>query len=312
MRQKDVSFYKMFTLLKRIFKSGWQSFFRDGGLAAATVFILVLAISLATSLFIFRGLSQFLISSLEEKADISVYFREEVSENDILEVKGELAKVPEVKEIKYVSKEKALADFIQKHKDNLVLMASLEEVGKNPFLASLNIMASEPGQYQAIANSFEGLALESLVEKVDYYQRKPVIEKIFSLTSAISQTFLFLSIILAAVAILVTFNTIRLAIYNSREEIKIQRLVGASNWFIRGPFLVQGAVAGIFAALVCLLVFSLAIWIFAPKIETFFSGLNIFQFFLTNFWQITLIQFSTGILLGVVSSTIATRKYLKV
>jgi cell division transport system permease protein len=302
----------MFTLLKRIFKSGWQSFFRDGGLAAATVFILVLAISLATSLFIFRGMSQFLISSLEEKADISVYFKEEASETDILEVREELAKVPEVKEIKYVSKEEALADFLQKHQDNPVLIASLEEVGKNPFLASLNIMASEPGQYQTIANSFEELALESLVEKVDYYQRKPVIEKIFSLTSAISQTFLFLSVILALVAVLVTFNTIRLAIYNSREEIKIQRLVGASNWFIRGPFLVQGAVAGIFAALIGLLIFSLICWGISPKIETFFSGLNIFQFFLTNFWQITLIQFSTGILLGVISSAIATRKYLKV
>ncbi|PIR71440.1 MAG: hypothetical protein CO145_00450 [Candidatus Nealsonbacteria bacterium CG_4_9_14_3_um_filter_37_13] len=302
----------MFTSIKRIFKSGWQSFFRDGGLAAATVFILVLAISLATSLFLFRGLSQFLISSLEEKADISVYFKEEVPEIDILEVREELAKVPEVKEIKYVSREKALADFIQRHKDNPVLMASLEKVGRNPFLASLNIMASDVGQYQTIANFFEKLAFENLVEKVNYYQRKPVIERIFSLTSTINQAFLFLSVILAVVAILVTFNTIRLAIYNSGEEIKIQRLVGASNWFIRGPFLVQGAISGILAALICLLVFSLIIWGLSPKIEIFFPGLNIFQFFVSNFWQITLIQFATGILLGVISSTIATRRYLKV
>jgi len=302
----------MFTSIKRIFKSGWQSFFRDGGLAAATVFILVLAISLATSLFLFRGLSQFLISSLEEKADISVYFKEEVPEIDILEVREELAKVPEVKEIKYVSREKALADFIQRHKDNPVLMASLEKVGRNPFLASLNIMASDVGQYQTIANFFEKLAFENLVEKVNYYQRKPVIERIFSLTSTINQAFLFLSVILAVVAILVTFNTIRLAIYNSGEEIKIQRLVGASNWFIRGPFLVQGAISGILAALICLLVFSLIIWGLSPKIEIFFPGLNIFQFFVSNFWQITLIQFATGILLGVISSTIVTRRYLKV
>jgi len=249
---------------------------------------------------------------LEEKADISVYFKEEVAEIDILEVKEELAKVPEVKEIKYVSKEKALADFIQRHQDNPVLMASLEKVGRNPFLASLNIMASDVGQYQTIANFFEKLAFENLVEKVNYYQRKPVIERIFSLTSTINQAFLFLSVILAVVAILVTFNTIRLAIYNSGEEIKIQRLVGASNWFIRGPFLVQGAISGILAALICLLVFSLIIWGLSPKIEIFFPGLNIFQFFVSNFWQITLIQFATGILLGVISSTIATRRYLKV
>jgi len=302
----------MFTSIKRIFKSGWQSFFRDGGLAAVTVFILVLAISLATSLFLFRGFSQFLISSLEEKVDISVYFKEGVSEVDILETKERLAKVPEVKEIKYVSKEKALAEFIQRHQDNPVLMASLEEVGRNPFLASLSIMAFEAGQYQAIANFFEKLALENLVEKVDYYQRKPIIETIFSLTSVINRTFLFLSVILAVLAILVTFNTIRLAIYNSREEIKIQRLVGASNWFIRGPFLVQGVISGTFAALICLFIFSLICWGLSPKIEIFFPGLNIFQFFVTNFWTMVLIQFATGILLGVISSTIATRRYLKI
>jgi len=302
----------MFTSIKRIFKSGWQNFFRDGGLTVATVFILVLTISLATSLFLFRGFSQFLISSLEEKADISVYFKEEVAEIDILEVKEELAKVPEVKEIKYVSKEKALADFIQRHQDNPVLMASLEKVGRNPFLASLNIMASEAGQYQAIVNFFEKLAFENLVERVDYYQRKSVIERIFSLTSTINRAFLLFSVILAVTAILVTFNTIRLAIYNSGEEIKIQRLVGASNWFIGGPFLVQGLISGIFAALICFLVFGLIIWGLSPKIEIFFPGLNIFQFFLSNFREILLIQFSTGILLGVISSFLATRRYFRV
>lgn len=302
----------MFTSLKRIIKSGWQSFFRDGGLALATVFILVLSISLATSLFLFRGLSQFLISALEEKADISVYFKEEALENEILEVKEELAKVPEVKEIKYVSKEKALADFIQRHQDNPVLMASLEEVGKNPFLASLNIMAQEASQYQTIIDFFENPQLKNLVEKVDYYQRKPIIEKIFSLTATANRVFLFLSIILAATAILVTFNTIRLAIYNSGEEIKIQRLVGASNWFIGGPFLVQGAISGIFAALISLLFFSLVVLGISPKIEIFLPGFNLFQFFVNNFWTIFLIQFATGISLGVISSFLATRRYLKV
>jgi cell division transport system permease protein len=302
----------MFTSIKRILKLGWKSFFWDGGLAAATVFILVLTISLATSLFLFQEMSQFLISALKEKADISVYFKEETPEIDILEVKEKLAKIPQVKEIKYISKEEALAEFIQRHKENSVLMASLKEVGKNPFLASLNIVALEPGQYQEIVNFFEKVNLENLVEKIDYYQRKTVIETIFSLTSTINRAFLFLSIILGVTAILVTFNTIRLAIYNWREEIKIQRLVGASNWFIRGPFLVQGAISGIFAALICVLVFSLIIWIFSPKIAIFFPGLNIFQFFVNNFWTVVSIQFTTGILLGVISSTIATRRYLKI
>jgi len=302
----------MLTSIKRVLKSGWKNFFRDGGLALATVFILVLTISVATSIFLFRGFSQFAISLLEEKTDISVYFKEEVPESEILETKEELAKIPEVKEIEYLSREEALADFIRRHEDNPVLMASLEILGRNPFLASLSIRALEPGYYQAIVNFFEEPARANLVEKVDYHQRKPMIERIFFLTSTINRVFIILSVILTVLAILVTFNTIRLAIYNSGEEIKIQRLVGASNWFIRGPFLVQGVIAGTLAALICLFLFSLFCWGLSPKIETFVPGLNVFQFFVANFWIIVFIQLATGILLGGLSSLLAIRRYLKV
>lgn len=305
----------MFASFKRIFKSGWISFSRDGGIAAATIFILVMTIFLVSSLFLLQKISQFLIISLEEKVDISVYFKEDSTESEILNVKEELSKVPEVKEIEYVSQETALTEFVERHKDNPVLIESLEEVGENPFLASLNIKAGEASQYQAIANFLEEAlppSSKTLIEKVDYYQRKPVIEKIFSLTSMAKKTGITLSIILVIVAILVIFNTIRLAIYNFREEIKIQKLVGASNWFIRGPFLVQGAISGLFATLSCLFIFTLVCWIFSPKLEVFFAGLNLFTIFTQNLWIIFLIQFLTGVGLGVISSLIAIRKYLEV
>lgn len=302
----------MFTLIKRIFKSGWLSFSRDGGLAVATCLIMVMTISLATSLFLLKDVSQFLISTVQEKADISVYFKESASEEDILKVEEEISKIPEVKDVKYVSKEEALESFVQRHKDDPVLMESLEEVGGNPFLAALNIKAFQASQYQTVANFFETGTSENLIEKVDYYQRKPVIERIFALTSGMGKAGIFLSIVLAIVAILVIFNTIRLAILNQKEEIKVQRLVGASNWFIRGPFLVQGAISGTLAAIICLLIFTLICWFLSPKIEILFSGLNIWKYFTGNFFTIILIQLAAGIGLGVISSTIAIRKYLKV
>jgi len=305
----------MFTSIKRIFKSGWQSFSRDGDIAAANIFIMTMTILLATSLFLFKDISQILISAIREKADISVYFKTAAQEEDILNIQGELSKIPEVKDVEYVSKEKALEDFIQRHKDNQVLMGSLEEVGGNPFLAALNVRAFEPSQYQAVVNFLDATlepVYQNLIEKVDYYQRKPVIERIFALTSGAGKVGISLSIVLAIVAILVAFNTIRLAILNQAEEIKIQRLVGASNWFIRGPFLVQGAISGIISTLISLLIFALICWFLGPKIEFLFSGLNVWKFFTGNFFTIILIQLSTGILLGAISSSIAIRKYLKV
>lgn len=305
----------MFTSIKRIFKSGWQSFSRDGDIAAANIFIMTMTILLATSLFLFKDISQILISAIREKADISVYFKTAAQEEDILNIQGELSKIPEVKDVEYVSKEKALEDFIQRHKDNQVLMGSLEEVGGNPFLAALNVRAFEASQYQAVVNFLDATlepVYQNLIEKVDYYQRKLVIERIFALTSGAGKVGISLSIVLAIVAILVAFNTIRLAILNQAEEIKIQRLVGASNWFIRGPFLVQGAISGIISTLISLLIFALICWFLGPKIEFLFSGLNVWKFFTGNFFTIILIQLSTGILLGAISSSIAIRKYLKV
>ena len=302
----------MFTLIRRIFKSGWQNFSRDGGLSVATCFIIVITILLGSSLFVLKDINHFLTSSIQEKADISVYFKEDAAEEEIFNLEEELSKIPEVKDIRYVSKEKALEEFTKKHKDELSLMESLAEIGGNPFLAALNIKAFEASQYQAVVNFLENPDFESLIEKVDYYQRKPIIEKIFALTAGMKNTGLVISIILAILAVLVTFNTIRLAILNQGEEIKIQRLVGASNWFIRGPFLIQGAIAGFFATLISLLIFSSICWFLSPKFEILFSDLNIWNFFTENFSTIVLLQLATGILLGMVSSTIAIRKYLKV
>jgi len=302
----------MFTLIKRIFRSGWQSLTRDGGMIAANIFIMTMAISVITSLFLFKDISQFLISSIQEKVDVSVYFKYESSEEDVLKVKEEIGKIPEVKEVKYVSKEEALKKFTEKNRDNPVLMESLAVVGTNPFLASLGIKAFQANQYEAVVSFLEGPHFNNLIEKIDYYERKPVIEKIYGLTSNFNRAGIVFSIILVLIAILVAFNTVRLSIYNSREEIKIQRLVGASNWFIRGPFLAQGAICGFFAALICLLLFASLTWGLNSKTELLFPGLGLFAFFVSNFWLIFLIQIITGIGLGMISSLIAVKKYLKV
>ena len=302
----------MFTSLRRIIKSSWKSIFRDGGLVAANVFILVMTISAMASLLVFQDVSRFLIDSIQGKVDISVYFKFETAEEDILKVKDEIIEIPEVKGVDYVSKDTALKEFTERHKDNPVLMESLAEVGTNPFLASLNIKAFEASQYESIASFFESAKFESIVEKVDYHQRRPVIERIYSLTSNLNKIGIIFSVILALVAVLVAFNTIRLAIYNSREEIKIQRLVGASNWFIRGPFIVQGVISGIFAALICLALFMGLCWALNSRAEALFPGLALWGFFAGNFWMIFLSQLAIGIGLGGVSSFIAVRRYLEV
>ena len=302
----------MFTVFRRVIRSGWIHFSRDGGQIAATIFILILTISAITYLFLFQEMSQFVLDEIRGKVDISVYFTDDATENEILGIKEAVRDIPEVKEVSYVSKDEALLVFTERHKDNPVLLESLEEVGMNPFLAALNIKAFRTNQYGSIASFLESGDFNNLIEKIDYHQRKPAIDRIFSVTSSLNIAGIILSVILAIVAVLVAFNTIRLAIYNSREEIKIQRLVGASNWFIRGPFVVQGAISGSFAALVSLFLVFLISFLFGGQVEAVFPGLNLFTFFVANFWAIFFLQLVSGLGLGIVSSLIAVRRYLEV
>lgn len=299
----------MGTTLKRIIIAGWQDFLRDGGIAVATIFILVLVILLVSTIFLLKDISQFLIASLEEKAGISVYFKEFVLEDDILKIKEKLSQLPEVKKVEYVSKEEAIRRLTEKHPQ---LIESVKETEDMLKLATLNISVFEADQYQTVVNFLENSNFKDSIDFIDYSQRKPVIERIFSFTSLATKTGISLSIVLIITAIFVTFNTIRLAILKQGEEIKIQRLVGASNWFIRGPFLVQGVISGLIAVFISLIIFGLACWFLSPKIEFFFAGLNLFNLFMKNLWRLLLIQFSTGILLTVISSTIAIRRYLRV
>ncbi len=298
--------------LKRIIKSGWLDFRRNSGLSLATVFIMVMAISLVTSLFLLQKTTDYLVTSLSEKVDMAVYFGEEPSTDEIDTIQKELSGLPEVKSLQYISKEEALARFITRHQGEEVIMESLQEVGGNPLLSSLNIKAFEATQYASISSFLDTASFKDLISKVDYNEKKPAIDKMFSLTSTISNTGIVLSIVLAVVAVLIAFNTVRIAIYNSRDEIETMRLVGASNWFIRGPFLVQGMIGGVLAVLITFLVFGIALWFLSPKIDVVIPGLNLFSYFFGSFSVVVILQLAAGVGLGACASWLAMRKYLKV
>ncbi len=302
----------MMTSIKRIIRAGWRGFSRNIGLSIASVFIMVMVICLATLLFLLNPVSDVLISSVQKKVDVSVYFKEDVSEDEIMDVSAEIANISEVKEIEYVSKDEALEIFIERHKDDPVLIESLAEVGYNPFLDALNIKAWEASQYEQVANFLETGVFQGLIDNVDYYQRKPVIDKVFALTSGINKIGIFFGLVLGIIAVLVAFNTVRIAIHNSNKEISVMRLVGASNSFVRGPFVIQGIIVGFIAAIITLLITFGLCYGFDSRINALAPELSIFNIFLSNFFLLFLIQLATGIGLGIISSYIAIRKYLKI
>jgi len=302
----------MLGLFFRIIKIGFQNFIRDRHLTIATVFILILALFLINSVFLFKQTADFLINVIQEKVDISIYFKEDVGKDEVLKLRDDILNLPEVKDVKFISKEDALAQFKEKYAKDPLLMQALEEIGNNPFLNILNIKAKYPDQYSSIVNFLEKDEIKKITDKIDYYERKPIIEKIVQITSFINKAGIVISVFVIFLAILVTFNTIRLVIFNNREEIKIQKLVGASSWFIRGPYLLQGVISGIIAAIISLIIISIAIYFLSPKIQIVIEELNIGEIFYNNLKNSIYLQFLSGILLGMIASSWAIRKYLKI
>ena len=122
----------------------------------------------------------------------------------------------------------------------------------------------------------------------------------------------WIAILVLVISVIITFNTIRLAIFISRDEISVMRLVGASGRYVKGPFVVSGVLYGIVSATLVIIVFFILTYWVGSLSKNFFVGLDLFDFYLKNFGQIFLIVFGSGIALGAVSSYLAVHKYLKV
>jgi len=301
----------MFASFKRILKWGTTNFVRNGWLSTATVSIMTLTLLVITVLLMVNVVANAVLDNLENKIDISVYFKLETPEDQIIDVKSQLEGLQEVETITYVSQNDALATFKEKHKDNPVLLQSLEELDMNPLEASLNIKARETNQYATISQFLESVHFKDIIDKVNYLQNKDIIERLGTIITDVKTGGLIVTLLLTLIVFLVTFNAIRLAIYSSREEINVMRLVGASNWFIRGPFLIEGALYGICATIITLAVLFPVFYFLSPKLSGFLPIGNIFSYFVSNVFSFAFLLLLIGVVLGGFSSFIAVRKYLK-
>jgi len=302
----------MLTTLFRIIKYGFLGFWRNGWLSTATLSIIVLALLVFEGLIISNVLTKTALTSLQEKIDISVYFKSNTSEDDILKIKKSLESLAEVKGVEYISRDRALEIFKERHKDDPTITQSLEELKENPLLASLNIKAHNPKEYVTIADHLEKADFKVWFEKVTYAQNAIVIERLGRIIDTAEKGGLILIIFLALIAVLITFNTIRLAIYSSREEIGIMRLVGASNSFIRGPYVVEGIIYGLVAGILSVIIAAPIVYFVSPYVKIFISEMNLWTYFTSHLIGILEYQLLFGIGLGVISSVIAIRKYLRV
>lgn len=316
MKTQVNTFYNfMITGIRRVVKAGFVGFWRNAYVSLASIFVITIALFVIGSTMF---LNQLLVTSLEtiqSKVDINVYFVPEAPEDDIERIKMAVEALPDVSKVTFTSREDALLQYRESNKDNGIALQALEELDENPLGANLAIQMKETSQYESVARFLEEQRelekpQEPVIDEINYAKNKESIDTLTNIIKATERaSFIIMSILLIA-AVLITFNTIRLAIYTSKEEISIMRLVGAGNMYIRGPFMLQGVMYGFMSGLLTMLLFyPLLVWL-GPSTEDFFE-LNLFNYYTEHFSEIFVLLVGIGVVLGLVSSTFAVARYLR-
>lgn len=304
----------MWLTTKRVARYGLIGFIRNGFVSLSAILIMTITLFVIASLFIAGAALDSTLGQLKEKVDVNVYFSTNASEEQVTQIKKDLENLSEVASVRYTSRETALAEFRERHKNEASTIQALDQLSENPLGANLAIRAKETSQYESIANFLETKQSSpdgSIISKVNFFQNKAAIDRLTAIIETSRNVGLASALFLAAATILIAFNTIRLAIYTARDEIGVMNLVGAAHWYVRGPFMIAGILYGVIAGVIVLSVMYPAVAWIGPASERFFGTFNAFDYFTSAFPMLFLVIIGTGVFLGSISSYLAVRRYLR-
>lgn len=297
----------------RVVKSGVTNLRRNVWLATASTLIMTVTLIILSVLTLLFTITSYSVKTIQERVDISAYFKSDVAESKILDIRDELRKDQRIKAIDFVSSEEAERNFRDRHQTDQVILDSLNELTENPFPATLQIKAGQLEDYPAIAEELNNGKYKDLIEEINFEDNRVIIERLNSLLKFIITFGLILMVVFCLIAILVIFNTIALTIYNRREEVEIMRLVGATNWYIRGPFIVEAFTYSIIASVVTSALLLPIYFQMLPKVSNYLTpGANIFDGNIGTFLLVIAVQLVIAFILSTISSLLAMRKYLQI
>ncbi len=307
-------------IAKRIFRTGFLGFWRNSFVSLASILVMTVTL-FVVGVVVFAGvILDSTLRDLRDKADVNVYFTTNASEEDILQLQKEVKARPEVLSAEYISAADRLAAFRTRHQNDQLALQALDELKGNPLGAVLTVKAKDISQYDVIAHflktqqALSAGGRPSIIDKVNYFdvQHQEALTRLEKITDSAQQLGFVIIIILILTTVAILFSTLRLAIYTSREEIHVMRLVGAGQFYIRAPFMVEGMLYGLFAGMFTLVLFYPLTYWMGTKTENFFGGINVFSYYISNFPLFFLMIVGTGVVLGAVASFLAVRRYLKI
>jgi len=307
---------KRYITIERIIKNGFINFGRNIWLAIAAIAMMGITLTILLFAIIANATFAHTISDLTTHIDVSVYLKDNVTDTQRSKFVSDLKGLDNVQSVSYVSKADALKKYEKDNANNPLLLNAISQT-ENPLSAELHIKPKDPNQLddiKAFLDKPASLALQS--DPTSYSgDRKAAIDKITKATHFMQQAGIVGIIVFILISMLIIFNTIRMTIFNRRDELVIMRLLGASPGYIRGPFIVETMLYGAVAAAISLLICGGLFVISSQTLEASSLGLLDIgyssHYFSDHLWLILTVQLLVGIMIGAASSAVATRRYLK-
>ncbi|MDP2736269.1 MAG: ABC transporter permease [bacterium] len=297
----------------RVIKFSLQDIGRNIWLSIITIIIITLALFSVNLLLTVKILTSATVSAVKEKVDISLYLKSDAQENLILALKSDISNFDSVKQVDYISKQIAIESFREKHKNNPEILQALLELGKNPLSPSLIIKPKDINNYDDLIVSLNKID-NDIIESRNFDDHKAILAKINDIAEKANEAGLFVSSLFVLITILVVYNAVRVAIFTHKREIGIMKLVGASTWFIRAPYLISGIIYAILGVVMIIIIIYPLLSLIQPYLAAFFSGfeVNLLDYYNSNFLMIFGLQFLAASLVNVLASLVAVGKYSKV
>lgn len=304
------------TMFLRILHTGVINFMRNITLAIAAIAVMVVTLTIV--LFSVISNSTFIntIAQITDKIDVSVYLKDDVTQDQTSKLVKGIAVLPNVKKVSYLSKDQVLKKYMAQNVGNVQLQAAINSTN-NPLPATILIKPIDLNKIKDIKTYLIKTDIAALQSDPPSYSgdRKAAIDKITHITNVLKEIGIFAVVLFAVICALIIFNTIQMAIFNRRDEIQIMRLLGASKSYIRGPFIVESAIYGLLSAIISILIVNSTFLASTTALQASSLGLLDINYantwFGSHFWSLLGMQVLLGILLGTTSSLIATRRYLK-
>ncbi len=302
-----------FISILRAIKFSFQDIGRNIWLSVVTVTILVLALFTVNMLLVVDVISKAAVDSVKERIDVNIYLKTDAKEEKIKALKAKIEELKSVKSVEYISSQKALESFQAKHRKDPEILAALRELGKNPLSPVLVIKPRNIDNSDEFISELDKIQ-DDIIESRDFEDHKLILAKIDSITKKINDAGIFISSVFILITVLLVYNSVRVAIYTHRREIRIMRLVGASNWFIRLPYIFSSLIFTLCGLAIMLALFFPFLNLLQPYLETFFVNyhINIIEYFKAGFFQIFGLQLAGLALVNVLASLIAVNKYSRV